>query len=112
MLFVGGSALAARFTESDRFCGTDCHGMWPYRDAWEKSAHKNTGCVQCHFPPGTVNFVETMVCASRAAWVHSTGQVKAPIKLTRHVPDSACLRSGCHTSAQTAKSLKLGAPPR
>ena len=39
-LLVGASAVAARFTESDRFCGSDCHEMWPYRDTWEKSAHK------------------------------------------------------------------------
>ena len=34
VLFIGGSALAARFTESNKFCGTDCHEMWPYRDTW------------------------------------------------------------------------------
>ena len=110
VLLVGASAVAARFTESDKFCGSDCHEMWPYRDTWEKSAHKDTHCVECHIPPGAVNFVETKLAASREVWVHFTGQVKAPIKVTRHIPDSACLRSGCHTSAQTGKTLELGAP--
>ena len=110
VLLVAGSALAASFTESNRFCGTDCHEMWPYRDTWEKSSHKRADCVQCHIAPGFVNFVETKFYASREVWVHFTGQVKAPIKVTRHIPNSACMRSGCHTSAQTSQTLKLGAP--
>lgn len=110
LLLVGASAVAAKFTESNRFCGSDCHEMWPYRDTWEKSAHKSADCVQCHIPPGAVNFVETKLAASREVWVHFTGQVKAPIKVTRHIPDSACMRSGCHTSAQTGATLRLGAP--
>jgi nitrate/TMAO reductase-like tetraheme cytochrome c subunit len=110
VLFIGGSAVAARFTESDKFCGTDCHEMWPYRDTWEKSAHKNVDCVQCHIPPGPVNFVKTKMAASREVWVHFTGQVKAPIQVTRHISNATCERSGCHTTAQTSKTLKLGAP--
>jgi nitrate/TMAO reductase-like tetraheme cytochrome c subunit len=110
VLFIGGSALAARFTESDRFCGSDCHEMWPYRDTWIKSAHKGAACVQCHIPPGAVNFLTTKLYASREVWVHFTGQVKAPIKVTRYVPNSSCERSGCHTSGQVAKTLKLGKP--
>jgi nitrate/TMAO reductase-like tetraheme cytochrome c subunit len=110
LLLVGAGAVAAKFTESNRFCGSDCHEMWPYRDTWEQSAHKSTDCVQCHIPPGAVNFVETKFYASREVWIHFTGQVKAPIKVTRHIPDSACMRSGCHTSAQTGKTFKLGAP--
>jgi cytochrome c nitrite reductase small subunit len=84
--------------------------MWPYRDTWQKSSHKDADCVQCHIPPGTVNFVETKFYASREVWVHFTGQVKAPIKVTRHIPDSACLRSGCHAAARLDKTLDLGAP--
>jgi nitrate/TMAO reductase-like tetraheme cytochrome c subunit len=110
VLFIGGSALAARFTESNKFCGTDCHEMWPYRDTWAASTHKNTDCVQCHIPPGPVNFVETKMYASREVWIHFTGVNKAPIKVTRHIPNSACMRSGCHTTAQTGKTLKLGQP--
>ena len=110
VLFIGGSAVAAKFTESDKFCGTDCHEMWPLRDTWAASKHKSVACVQCHIPPGTVNFLETKLAASREVWVHFTGQVKAPIKVTRHIPNSACDRSGCHTSTQASKTLKLGTP--
>ena len=98
------------FTESNKFCGTDCHEMWPYRDTWAISTHKTANCVQCHIPPGPVNFLKTKLAASREIWVHFTGQVKAPILVTRHIPNSACERSGCHTSAQTSKTLTLGTP--
>ncbi len=110
VLLLGGTALAARFTESNKFCGTDCHEMWPYRDTWAASTHKSVDCVRCHIPPGTVNFMTTKLYASREVWVHFTGQVKAPIKVTRHIPNSACNHSGCHTGAQTSKNVSLGSP--
>jgi nitrate/TMAO reductase-like tetraheme cytochrome c subunit len=110
VLFVGGTAVASRFTESNAFCGTSCHEMWPYRDTWAASTHKHANCVQCHIAPGLVNFLKTKLAASREVWVHITGQVKAPITVTRHIPNSACQRSGCHTSAQTARAISLGAP--
>jgi len=104
------SVVAARFTESDKFCGTDCHEMWPYRDTWAKSSHNDVECVKCHIPPGAVNFALTKLYASREVWVHVTGQVKAPIKVTRHISDGTCARSGCHTDAETGKTLSLGKP--
>src|SRR5665648_306219 len=48
--------------------------------------------------------------AARELWVHYSGQVKAPILVTRHIPNAACDRSGCHTDAQTRKTLSLGRP--
>ena len=60
--------------------------------------------------PGPVNFVETKAYASREVWVHFTGQVEAPIKVTRHVPNSSCERSGCHTGAEIDKKIQLGTP--
>ena len=59
LFLILASTVAARFTESDKFCGTACHEMWPYRDTWAKSTHKTAECVQCHIPPGAVNFVLT-----------------------------------------------------
>jgi len=102
--------VAARFTESNKFCGTDCHEMWPYRDTWQASTHKNVDCVTCHIPPGTINFLKTKLYATREVWVHFTGQVKAPIAVTRHIPNAVCEGSGCHSSAQLAKSVSLGSP--
>ena len=83
-LFIAGSAVAAKFTESNEFCGTDCHEMWPYRDTWEKSAHKNADCVQCHIPPGPVDFVETKLYASREVWVRA--KFSAPDLAPGHLP--------------------------
>ena len=110
LLSIGGSALAAKFTENNKFCGTDCHEMWPYRDTWAKSTHKQVDCVQCHIAPGPVSFLKTKLAASREVWVHFTGVSKKPIRVTRHIPNSACERSGCHTSAQTSKTISLGQP--
>ena len=110
VLFIGGSAVAARFTESNKFCGTDCHEMWPYRDTWATSTHKATNCVMCHIAPGPVNFLKTKLAASREVWVHFTGLPQKPITVTRHIPNGACDRSGCHTTAQTSKTLSLGTP--
>ena len=105
---IGSMVVAARFTENNRFCGTDCHEMWPYRDSWKASTHQTVDGMQCHIPPGPVNFVVTKLYASREVWVHFTGQVKAPIAVTRHIPNSACERSGCHTGARIAPPVKLG----
>src|SRR5674536_122719 len=77
VLFVGGSALAAKFTESNKFCGTDCHEMWPYRDTWAASTHKNAACVKCHIPPGPANFVLTKMYASREVWAVSYTHLRA-----------------------------------
>lgn len=110
VFLAGASVVAARFTESNRFCGTDCHEMWPYRDSWAASTHKNVDCVKCHIPPGPVNFLLTKMYASREVWVHFTGGTNKPILVTRHIPNSSCDRSGCHTSAQIAKPLVLGTP--
>jgi nitrate/TMAO reductase-like tetraheme cytochrome c subunit len=109
ILLVGASAVAARFTESNKFCGTDCHEMWPYRDAWAKSKHSTVDCVKCHIPPGPANFLITKAYASREVWVHITGVSKKPILVTRHVPNASCERSGCHTTAVT-KTFTLGTP--
>ena len=105
VVLVATPFLAARFTESNRFCGSDCHEMWPYRDTWAVSAHKNVNCVRCHIAPGPLNLVETKIAALREVWVHLTGQVKAPIKVTRHIPDSVCL--SCHPTNRISNTVRL-----
>ena len=108
VVFVVASFTAARFTESNRFCGSDCHEMWPYRDTWAASSHKSVDCVRCHIPPGPINLIETKLAASREVWVHFTGQVKAPIKVTRHIPDSVC--QSCHPTVRISQPVVLGSP--
>jgi nitrate/TMAO reductase-like tetraheme cytochrome c subunit len=110
IVFVAGSLVMARATESNKFCGTDCHEMWPYRDSWAVSSHKDVDCVTCHIPPGVFSFIKTKLAASREVWVHFTGQVKAPIAVTRHIPNRVCEASGCHDQGQLAKPISLGTP--
>ena len=105
LFLIVASAVAARLTESDKFCARDCHEMNVYGSTWEKSAHNDVHCVECHIPPGTVNFVKTKAYALHEVWVHLSGEVQAPIAVTRHIPDDACLRPGCHTAAELRKPV-------
>ena len=96
LIFVAASFAAAAYTERSSFCETACHEMGPYGRTWEKSAHKDVACVKCHIKPGTIELVEAKGSALREVYVHFTGQVKAPIAVTEHIPDSTCQEGGCH----------------
>jgi nitrate/TMAO reductase-like tetraheme cytochrome c subunit len=87
---------AARYTERSSFCVSACHEMAPYGATWAHSAHKGIPCVRCHIKPGTIELVEAKLSALREVYVHFTGQVKKPISVTEHIPDSTCRSSGCH----------------
>jgi nitrate/TMAO reductase-like tetraheme cytochrome c subunit len=106
LVVLSGAALAAaKVTESNKFCGQDCHEMLPYNRTWEASKHSGVNCVTCHIPPGAWNFVKTKFFALREVYVHFTGQVKAPIQVTRHIPDSVCV--SCHPSSETNQPVQL-----
>jgi nitrate/TMAO reductase-like tetraheme cytochrome c subunit len=99
--------VAATYTERSSFCGYSCHEMNPYGDTWKASAHKDVACVRCHIKPGTVEFVEAKLSAVREVWVHFLGQVKQPIAVTEHIPDSTCTASGCHPVATIKEPASL-----
>jgi nitrate/TMAO reductase-like tetraheme cytochrome c subunit len=106
LLVLAGAALtAAKATESNRFCGYDCHEMVPYARTWEASKHDTVDCVQCHIPPGVWNFVKTKFFALREVYVHFMGQVKAPIQVTRHISNEVC--QGCHPSGDLHEPVRL-----
>ena len=107
VLVLGAATLgiASAFTESNTFCGTSCHEMHPYYVTWQRSQHDSVNCVTCHIGPGLGNFLVAKFSALREVWVHITGQVKAPIAVTRQIPDSVCQASGCHPGTQ--KTLVL-----
>jgi cytochrome c-type protein NapC len=107
VLAVAAMAIASQFTESNKFCGTDCHEMKPYNDTWLASKHNNVSCVTCHIGPGVGNFVVAKVSALREVWMHVTGQIKKPIPVTRKIANSICQASNCHPSPQLAKTLTL-----
>lgn len=95
-VLVGAAFAAAAYTERNSFCIEACHEMGPYGSTWEHSAHSDLDCVRCHIEPGVVNFVQAKVYALREVYVHFSGEVKAPIAVTRHIPNSTCTASDCH----------------
>jgi nitrate/TMAO reductase-like tetraheme cytochrome c subunit len=105
VVLLGATFTAAKATESNKFCGQDCHEMLPYNQTWEASKHSQVNCVTCHIPPGAWNFAKTKFFALREVWVHVTGQVKAPIQVTRQIPNSVCVE--CHPPAKIAPRVQL-----
>ena len=104
---VGASLGAAAYTERSSFCEHACHEMEPYGATWEHSAHKHVACVTCHIKPGAVEFVKAKSSALREVWVHFSGQVKAPIAVTKHVPNSTCAMSDCHPQGSIKDPIVL-----
>ncbi len=94
-LFGGASLVAAEWTAQSDFCGS-CHEMEPYYSSWQASTHSGVDCVECHIPPGLVNYAETKMFGLREVYVHFTKQVKAPVTVTRDIADSTCTRGVCH----------------
>ena len=94
VVLLGATFAAAKATESNKFCGSDCHEMLPYNQTWEASAHADVNCVECHIPPGAWNFAKTKFFAMREVYVHVMGQVAAPIQVTRQIPNEVCVN--CH----------------
>jgi nitrate/TMAO reductase-like tetraheme cytochrome c subunit len=107
VVFVGASLAAAVYTERSSFCEHACHEMEPYGATWERSGHHDIACVHCHIKPGAVEFVKAKGSALREVWVHFTGEVKAPIAVTRHIPDATCSAADCHPTARIEDPLVL-----
>jgi len=104
IVFVAATFGAAAYTERNSFCITACHEMQPYGDTWNASAHHDVDCVRCHIQPGIVALARAKVSALREVYVHFAGQVKAPIAVTKHVPNETCL--SCHP--QPGDDIALG----
>jgi len=92
-VLVGASFTAAAYTGRSSFC-ISCHEMDPYYDSWALSSHEGVGCAECHIPKTPQAFVKTKAFAFREIYVHLTKQVKAPLAVTRDIPDSTC--TACH----------------
>ena len=107
VVFAGASLAAAAYTERSSFCEHACHEMEPYGATWEGSAHHQVACVRCHIKPGALQFVKAKGSALREVWVHFTGDVRAPIAVTRHIPDATCTTSDCHPGGSVADPLTL-----
>ncbi len=101
VFLVVAAFVTAHFTSRSSFCD-DCHEMDPYYASWQTSTHSQAECNQCHIPPGLASYIETKFLSLRELWVHVTKQVKAPLAVTREIPNGSCLR--CH---QTPATLTL-----
>ena len=85
--------VAAHFTSASSFCNS-CHEMNPYYASWQASTHKTAQCRDCHIPPGFIPYIETKLGSLREIYVHLTGNPKAPLAVTRKIPNASCFR--CH----------------
>jgi hypothetical protein len=97
VVFVG-VALAA--TSSPRFCAT-CKSHVPYVDEYNKSAHRDVNCEQCHTKPGPFFFLTSKLEALQQPIHQLTGDYEKPI--LGYVLNQSCRR--CHTNDTLFKTL-------
>ena len=100
-ILVASSFAAAAYTGRTSFC-ISCHEMQPYYESWRQSQHTEAGCAECHIPKGAVSFAKTKLFAFREVYVHVFRQVKAPVAVTREIPDSSCTQ--CHDNLPSAQA--------
>ena len=87
------SAPLLQFSSSPRFCVT-CHYMRPFYASWQKSAHNQVKCIDCHFPPGLNFELERKFQALVQVVKYVTRQYGT--RPWTQVEDSSCMRPGCH----------------
>jgi len=99
VLLVVFSVAAIVYTERPKFC-ISCHIMDPYYASWEKSAHKEVNCLECHYEPTLT--------------AHALGKINGLVQVaqyltkryygrpTAEVSDASCLRGGCHLREEIA----------
>jgi nitrate/TMAO reductase-like tetraheme cytochrome c subunit len=95
--------VAAHFTSASSFCNS-CHEMNSYYASWQASTHKTAQCRDCHIPPGFIPYIETKLGSLREIYVHLTGSPKAPLAVTRKIPNASCFR--CHPNPPPNRTLR------
>lgn len=95
------------YTSRNSFCGGSCHIMNEQYEAWKTSKHhapagdpeKRADCIDCHFLPGEKRSFKANMEGARhlAAYLYDRD---AHLPIRPVVKDGACLRSGCHATAQ------------
>jgi nitrate/TMAO reductase-like tetraheme cytochrome c subunit len=88
-----GASLAA--TSSPRFCSS-CKNMQSHVTTYEKSAHREFNCEQCHTQPGPFFFLTSKLADLQEPIQQITGNYEKPI--VGLVPNQSCRR--CHTNKQ------------
>lgn len=94
VLILGALFAVARATDNDAFCNAACHEMKPYHQAWEKGAHSDVQCVECHVDQGVIPRLLHKWVALGELKVHVFGKPVFPMDSTAKIPDERCIR--CH----------------
>ncbi|MEW6202632.1 MAG: cytochrome c3 family protein, partial [bacterium] len=97
--------VMVKTTEKPQFCST-CHIMKPYYRAWETSSHNKVPCIECHYAPGILSTMEGKFKAlSQVAKYVTRTEGTRP---WAEIPDTSCLRSGCHERRLLEGKVKFG----
>jgi hypothetical protein len=99
---AGGTGLVAlaHATDSSSFCGSACHEMAPYHQAWSGGAHKGIKCIDCHLDPSPTARAEHKFLALQEVVDHVRGAYRFPLLTPPDVPDSRCTQ--CHRVVDVA----------
>ncbi|MBK7878293.1 MAG: NapC/NirT family cytochrome c [Planctomycetes bacterium] len=111
LALAGGGVLAlgmygaVHHTAQPEFCNS-CHLMEPYYQSWQRSAHKDVACIECHYEPGALETAEGKFKAlsQLAKYVTRT----AGTKPWAEVSDQSCMRSGCHSVRMLEGPVQFG----
>lgn len=94
--FVVLCGIGLEMTASPEFCGS-CHNMEPYVESWRTSSHNQVQCAQCHYEPGTWNYLKGKITDGQVHLVmFMTGRTKG--KYHAEISDVSC--QVCHTNDQ------------
>ena len=94
VVLSAGYVGVSKATDQPAFCGSACHEMSPYHEAWTGGAHKGISCVDCHVDPGPAAQFEHKFVALGEVVSHFKGAPNFPLATAPDVPDSRCIR--CH----------------
>jgi nitrate/TMAO reductase-like tetraheme cytochrome c subunit len=89
---VVGVGAALAFTSTAGFCSA-CKSHEPYVEEYQKTAHRDANCEQCHTKPGPFFFLTSKMEALQQPIHQLTGNYETPI--LGSVLNQACRR--CHT---------------
>ena len=87
------SGVGMMYSSRPQFC-VMCHYMEPYYKSWQKSAHHNVSCIDCHFPPDVQSELRRKFQALVQVVKYATRQYGT--RPWTQIEDASCLRQGCH----------------
>ncbi len=107
-VFVALVLGTATVSETPSLCPS-CHNMQPYHATWTTSAHREIRCTTCHWSYGLRGAVRGKITGVAMVVRYATKTYDP--KPVAKVPDSSCLRSGCHTSQARAPRFEVDGAP-